>query len=38
MTLHRELTEAEWEDFIKSNRHGILAFGGDQPYALPVPE
>jgi len=32
----RELTEAEKEAFISSNQFGVLAFGGDKPYAIPV--
>jgi len=33
---HRELTEAEREEFILNNNHGFLAFTGDTPYTIPV--
>ncbi len=34
---HRELTEAEREEFIKNNYFGFLAFAkGDEPYVIPV--
>jgi len=33
---HRELTEAEREEFILNNSHGFLAFAGDAPYTIPV--
>ncbi len=33
---HRELTDAEREEFIKSNNHGFLGFAGDKPYVIPV--
>ena len=33
---HRELTEAEREEFILNNSHGFLAFAGDIPYTVPV--
>lgn len=36
MALHRNLTDPEREDFLKSNQHGILAFGGGRPYAIPM--
>jgi len=36
MRLSRQLTEKEREEFIKANRHGILAFGGRKPYAIPM--
>jgi len=32
----RDVTEAEREEFIASNRFGVLALGGDKPYAIPV--
>jgi nitroimidazol reductase NimA-like FMN-containing flavoprotein (pyridoxamine 5'-phosphate oxidase superfamily) len=32
----RDLTDAEREEFIASNRFGVLALGGDKPYAIPV--
>ena len=32
----REVTEAEREEFISSNRFGVLALSGDKPYAIPV--
>lgn len=31
-----KLTKSEIENFLKTNRHGILAFSGDKPYALPM--
>lgn len=36
MKLSRKLTGAEYEEFIGANRHGILAFGGRNPYAIPM--
>jgi len=30
------LTDAEKEEFIKNNAHGILSFAGDDPYAIPL--
>ena len=33
---HRELTEAEREEFILNNSSGFLGFGGDKPYVIPV--
>lgn len=33
---HRELTEAEREEFVLNNNHGFLAFAGDKPYTVPV--
>ena len=36
-TSNRELTDAEREEFIKSNYFGFLAFAkGDEPYVIPV--
>jgi hypothetical protein len=35
-TDHRELTEAEREEFILDNSNGFLGFGGDKPYVIPV--
>ena len=32
----REVTDAEREEFITSNHFGVLALGGDKPYAIPV--
>ena len=32
----RALTNDEREKFIKGNSHGILAFAGDDPYAIPL--
>jgi nitroimidazol reductase NimA-like FMN-containing flavoprotein (pyridoxamine 5'-phosphate oxidase superfamily) len=32
----KKLTTAQAEKFLKDNRHGILAFGGNKPYALPM--
>lgn len=32
----RNLTDAEKEEFIKNNMHGILSFAGDDPYAIPL--
>jgi len=32
----KNLTDAEKEEFIKDNRHGILSFAGDDPYAIPL--
>ncbi len=36
MRLSRQLTDKQREEFIKANRHGILAFGGRKPYAIPM--
>lgn len=33
---NKKLTKEETERFIKNNRHGILAFAGNKPYALPM--
>lgn len=33
---HRELTEADREEFILNNNHGFLAFAGVTPYTVPV--
>ena len=33
---YRELTDAERDQFLKDNIHGILAFSGDKPYAIPM--
>ncbi len=30
------LTDAEKNEFIKSNAHGILSFAGEDPYAIPL--
>jgi hypothetical protein len=30
------MTSAEISAFIKENQHGVLAFAGDEPYALPM--
>ena len=32
----RSLTDAEREEFIKENTHGVLSFAGDDPYAIPL--
>jgi nitroimidazol reductase NimA-like FMN-containing flavoprotein (pyridoxamine 5'-phosphate oxidase superfamily) len=32
----KELTEEERDAFIAANRFGVLALGGDKPYAIPV--
>ncbi len=32
----KNLTDAEKEEFIKNNMHGILSFAGDDPYAIPL--
>jgi len=32
----RELTDAEREEFLKENQHGMLAFAGEEPYAVPM--
>jgi nitroimidazol reductase NimA-like FMN-containing flavoprotein (pyridoxamine 5'-phosphate oxidase superfamily) len=32
----KKLAKAELDTFLKSNRHGILAFSGKTPYALPM--
>jgi len=32
----KNLTDAEKEEFIKNNGHGILSFAGDDPYAIPL--
>jgi len=36
MQLSRELTKAERDKFLKENQHGILAFAGKAPYAIPM--
>jgi hypothetical protein len=36
MSYGRKLTKAELDTFLKNNRHGILAFAGKTPYALPM--
>jgi len=36
MPYGKNLTKAELDIFLKSNRHGILAFAGKTPYALPM--
>jgi len=36
MQTSRELTKAEREQFLKENQHGILAFAGGSPYAIPM--
>ena len=32
----KQLTEEERDAFIAANRFGVLALGGDKPYAIPV--
>lgn len=32
----RTLSDAEKEEFIRENRHGILSFAGEDPYAIPL--
>ncbi len=32
----RELTDAEKDEFLKNNFWGILCFGGDEPYGIPL--
>lgn len=32
----RDLTKTETEEFVKENICGILAFAGDEPYAIPI--
>jgi nitroimidazol reductase NimA-like FMN-containing flavoprotein (pyridoxamine 5'-phosphate oxidase superfamily) len=32
----RQVTDAEKEAFIASNKFGVLCFSGDKPYAVPV--
>ena len=32
----RELTDAEKDEFLKNNFWGILCFGGDEPYGVPI--
>jgi len=32
----RSLNDAEKEEFIKNNMHGILSFAGGDPYAIPL--
>jgi nitroimidazol reductase NimA-like FMN-containing flavoprotein (pyridoxamine 5'-phosphate oxidase superfamily) len=32
----REMTPAEIRAFISDNQHGVLAFAGDEPYAIPM--
>jgi nitroimidazol reductase NimA-like FMN-containing flavoprotein (pyridoxamine 5'-phosphate oxidase superfamily) len=36
MSYGKKLTIAELTNFFKNNRHGILAFAGRTPYALPM--
>ena len=36
MGYFRDLSEAEKDEFIKNNQHGVLSFAGDKPYALPM--
>ena len=33
---NRELTDAERDQFLKDNIYGMLCFGGDKPYAIPI--
>ena len=32
----RELSNSEMEEFLKENNTGILCFGGDEPYGIPM--
>ena len=36
MSYGKKLSKAELDTFLKNNRHGILAFSGKTPYALPM--
>jgi nitroimidazol reductase NimA-like FMN-containing flavoprotein (pyridoxamine 5'-phosphate oxidase superfamily) len=36
MADYKNMTTKEIDTFLKNNQHGILALGGDKPYALPM--